>query len=137
MEYFTINEVAKMQNVKKQSVYIRIASKKLKATKNNGKWFIEKNDLQEYEKNKWTREDLTKNNEKVFDIKKNRVSIRYLCQMLNIDPQRVYYLIRKGIIPHERSDSSYVFDLSKINVIKDNIKFRIRKEKMHKIQKSA
>ncbi len=54
-EILSITEAARLNNVTRQAIYVAIKLNKLKAKKEEARWAIHINDLDEYRKNKYSR----------------------------------------------------------------------------------
>ncbi|KPK32510.1 MAG: hypothetical protein AMS24_04030 [Chlamydiae bacterium SM23_39] len=118
-KFFSITEAAKLNNVTRQAVYVAIKQKKLKATKCDGKWMISLNDLEEYKKNKYSREKSLYEGELLFDKEKGYYSINQAAKMLNVPAQKIYYATRVGQLKAFRKGAAWVVKSEDIKEYKE------------------
>jgi len=116
---FSITEAAKMNNVTRQAVYVAIKQKKMKATKCDGRWVIHIDDLEEYKKNKYSREKSIYDGELLFDNEKGVFSINQTAKVLNVPAQKIYYATRVGQLKAYRKGAAWVISIDEINQYKE------------------
>lgn len=112
----SLAEAGKHAGLVRQAIYIAIKKGYLKAIKKEKGWEIDEADLQDYLVNRYNREAKkeTSDGKKVFDFDQGTFSVlgasKFLSQHFEggCDKQRVYYLIRCGVIPAHRIGAAYV-----------------------------
>jgi excisionase family DNA binding protein len=103
----SITEAAKINNVTRQAIYVAIKQNKLKATKKT-RWEIDLNDLENYQKNKYSRTKSVFQGELLFDNTKGYHSINQVAKMLNVPAQKIYYATRVGLMKAVRKGAAWV-----------------------------
>lgn len=103
----SITEAAKINNVTRQAIYVAIKQNKLKATKKT-RWEIDVNDLENYQKNKYSRTKSVFEGELLFDNNKGYHSINQVAKMLNVPAQKIYYATRVGLMKAIRKGAAWV-----------------------------
>jgi excisionase family DNA binding protein len=116
---FTITEAARLNNVTRQAIYVAIKQKKLKATKYDTRWLIRIEDLEEYKKNKYSREKSTFDGELLFDNNKGYYSINQAAKILNVPAQKIYYATRIGQLKASRKGAAWVIYTDEIKSYKE------------------
>lgn len=115
----TIREASIKFQVTVQSFYFAIKNGKLPAKKMNRKWIIEESALQNYRENKYSRDHSTFQGKKKFDEKEGTFSLLKAAEFLQIDYQRLYYLLRSGKVNASRKGCSWVFDKKDLMNLKE------------------
>lgn len=115
----SITEAAKLNNVTRQAIYVAIKHNKLKAKKNDARWTINVQDLEEYKKNKYSRTKSMFKGELLFDNKKGYYSVNQVAKMLGVPAQKVYYVTRSGKMKAHRRGSAWVIHLDDIKKYAD------------------
>lgn len=110
----SITEAAKLNNVTRQAIYVAIKHNKLKAKKDESRWTIHVNDLEEYRKNKYSRAKSMFNGELLFDNKRGYYSVNQTAKMLGVPAQKVYYATRAGKMKAHRKGSAWVIHVEDI-----------------------
>lgn len=123
----SITEAAKINQVTRQAIYVAIKLKKLKAHKNK-RWEINLKDLQEYQKNKYSRTKSTFEGELVFDQKRGLFSIAQVANMLRVPAQKIYYATRVGHLPASRKGAAWVIQNQDIEKYREEYLARKQKE---------
>jgi len=109
----TVKQVAEYREVHPQTIYMAIRRGKLKALKKGKHWLLEHLDVYAYEGLLYNRINTRdEKGNRIFDHKKGLYSPVQLANELAISPQRIYYLIRKRMIPFTRKGAAYVLDIS-------------------------
>jgi excisionase family DNA binding protein len=103
----SITEAAKINNVTRQAIYVAIKQNKLKATKKT-RWEIDLNDLENYQKNKYSRTKSVFQGELLFDNSKGYHSINQVAKLLNVPAQKIYYATRVGLMKAVRKGAAWV-----------------------------
>jgi len=103
----------------KKKMKKNVQGKKLKATKCDGKWMISLNDLEEYKKNKYSREKSLYEGELLFDKEKGYYSINQAAKMLNVPAQKIYYATRVGQLKAFRKGAAWVVKSEDIKEYKE------------------
>lgn len=104
----SITEAAKIHKVTRQAIYVAIKSNKLKAKKDESRWMIDLNDLQDYKKLKYSRTKSVFSGELLFDNKKGYYSVGQVSKMLNVPAQKIYYATRSGYLKAIRKGAAWV-----------------------------
>ena len=117
MEKLTIAEVAAMQGVTRQAVYIAVKAGRLKASKPTAetrKWMIALADVEEYTKNKYSRVNSKYKGELTFDRIKGEYSVSQAAEFLGVATQKLYYATRIGILKATRKGTAWVIHIDDI-----------------------
>jgi excisionase family DNA binding protein len=110
----TITEAAKLNRVTRQAIYVAIKLNKLKATKKTTRWSINLSDLEEYKKNKFSRDKSVFDGRPLYDKSKGEYSVKLAAKELKCTPNRIYYLVNKGRINAIKRGSAWIiFDIDK------------------------
>lgn len=104
----SITEAAKLNKVTRQAIYVAIKLNKLKARKETTRWTIHLDDLEEYRKQKYSREKSMFNGELLFDSTKGYHSVNQVAKMLSVPAQKIYYATRIGLLKAHRKGAAWV-----------------------------
>lgn len=105
----TITEAAKINNVTRQAIYVAIKLNKLKARKDTTRWEIHLDDLEDYRRQKYSREkSIDDKGELIFDKEKGYYSVNQVAAMLQVPPQKIYYATRSGLLKAHRKGAAWV-----------------------------
>jgi excisionase family DNA binding protein len=104
----TITEAAKLNKVTRQAIYVAIKLNKLKAKKDTTRWTINRDDLNEYCKSKYSRSKSMHNGELIFDRNKGYFSVNQAAKMLSVPAQKIYYATRIGALKAHRKGAAWV-----------------------------
>lgn len=107
-EVLSITEAARLNNVTRQAIYVAIKLNKLKAKKEEARWAIHINDLEEYRSNKYSRAKSVFDGELLFDNKRGYFSVNQVARMLGVPPQKIYYATRVGKLKAHRKGAAWV-----------------------------
>ena len=107
-EPITITQASQELNVTRQAVFLAIKMQRLVAFKHDHRWLILKSDLNHYVNNKYSRKLSRREGALIFDRKKGQYSINDVSNILKVDQNRVYYLVRLGKIKTSRSGGNIV-----------------------------
>jgi lipopolysaccharide export LptBFGC system permease protein LptF len=118
-ELLSITKAAKLYHVTSQSISIVIRSKRLNAHKNGHRWFFTQNDWNKYQKSKYDRKYSFREGNPLYDTEK--ISPKILADEMNVKTQRIYYLLRKNMIPYKKNGGAYVINRNEINEFKSLI----------------
>lgn len=110
----SITEAASLNKVTRQAIYVAIKLNKLKASKNESRWTISLNDLEEYKKNKYSRSKSIFKGELLFDQKKGFYSVNQVAKMLDVPAQKIYYATRAGKLKAHRKGSAWVIHVDDV-----------------------
>lgn len=113
-EVLSITEAARLNNVTRQAIYVAIKLNKLKAKKEEARWAIHINDLEEYSSNKYSRTKSVFNGELLFDNKKGYFSVNQVASMLGVPPQKIYYATRVGKLKAHRRGAAWVIHMNDV-----------------------
>ena len=114
----SITEAAKINNVTRQAIYVAIKLKKLKARKENSRWTIDLADLEEYRRNKYSREKSMFDGELIFDHNKGYYSVKQVSDILHVPAQKIYYATRVGLLPASRKGAAWVIHVEDLEKYK-------------------
>lgn len=104
----SITEAARINNVTRQAIYVAIKQKKLKASKDQTRWTIDLEDLEEYRRQKYSRSKSVYNGELLFDNEKGFYSINQVAKVLGVPAQKIYYATRIGMLKASRRGAAWV-----------------------------
>ncbi len=110
----SITEAAKINNVTRQAIYVAIKQKKLKASKDDTRWTIDLEDLENYRKQKYSRSKSMFNGELLFDNHKGYYSVNQVAKMLNVPAQKIYYATRVGLMKAHRKGAAWVVHITDV-----------------------
>ncbi len=110
----SITEAAKINNVTRQAIYVAIKLKKLKARKENSRWTIDLTDLEEYRRNKYSREKSMYEGKLIFDRQRGYFSVKQVADMLKVPAQKIYYATRVGLLPAHRKGAAWVIHVEDV-----------------------
>ena len=127
-KFVSITEAARINKVTRQAIYVAIKLNKLKAKKESTRWEIHLDDLEEYRKNKYSRNKSTYAGELLFDNDKGFHSVRQVADLLEVDPQKIYYETRIGRLESHRKGSAWVIHINDVNEFREK-HFKTRKHK--------
>ena len=114
----SITEAARLNNVTRQAIYVAIKQRKLRATKDATRWTIDLEDLEEYKKNKYSREKSTFEGELLYDNKRGYYSVNQVAKMLNVPAQKIYYATRVGLLKAFRKGAAWVVQIDEVKKYK-------------------
>ncbi len=115
----SITEAAKMHKVTRQAIYVAIKLKKLRAIKDESRWMINLDDLQEYRKNRYSRTKSLYQGELLFDNTKGYFSINQVAKILNVPAQKIYYATRSGYLKATRRGAAWIIHENDLKSYKD------------------
>lgn len=110
----SITEAARINGVTRQAIYVAIKQRKLRAQKDSTRWTIDLDDLEEYRRNKYSREKSTFDGELLFDNKKGFYSVNQVAKMLNVPAQKIYYATRIGMLKASRRGAAWVIHVDDV-----------------------
>ncbi len=116
----SITEAAKINNVTRQAIYVAIKQKKLKAKKENARWVINLEDLEEYRRQKYSRAKSMYDGELLFDRSKGMYSVNQVAELLGVPAQKIYYATRIGLLKASRKGAAWVINESDVKEYKEN-----------------
>lgn len=112
--YLSITEAARLNNVTRQAIYVAIKLNKLKAHKQEARWTIHVDDLEEYRLNKYSRSKSVFDGELLFDNHKGYFSVNQVADMLGVPPQKIYYATRIGKLKAHRKGAAWVIHINDV-----------------------
>lgn len=104
----SITEAARLNKVTRQAIYVAIKQKKLRATKEDTRWTIRLEDLEEYRKNKYNRAKSRFDGALLFDNEKGYYSVNQTAKILDVPAQKIYYATRVGQLKAHRKGAAWV-----------------------------
>lgn len=105
-DIFTIGQASKLMDVTRSAIHIAIKNKRLKADWNKTRWTIKREDLEEYQKSKYSRKNSLFEGEPVFSD--GEYSVIQSAKILNENPQKIYYMVRTGKLKSYRKGCSWI-----------------------------
>lgn len=112
----SISECAEKNNRSRQAIFRAITMKRIRAKKNGGQWVINQNDFEEYEKSKHSRKFSMRDGKPLYTDE--IISPPKLAEICNVDLNRIYFMLRKNVIPHERHRTAYLINKNEAMKIK-------------------
>lgn len=112
--YLTINEIAEYAHVTRQAVYMALHKGLCKGIKHEGCWMITREAYDDYRANRHNRDLRKRHGKALFDIEKGYFSVRQVATILSTSlgrpysMQRLYYLLRRGVLPSKRSGAAWI-----------------------------
>ncbi len=125
MEKISVNEACKYLSCTKSNVYNLVRNKKVIFSYRQGKCgneiIIDFQSLEKYKEKRYSR-DFSKgiDGNFLYDKKKGILNVSECAKELQIPPQRIYYLLRKKIIPFKKNNYSYILSLKDVKNSIDN-----------------
>ena len=112
----SVREAALIHGVEVGAIYIAIAKNRIKARKdpNSGRWEVNRESLEKYRCNKYSRNFSMRNGRLIFDKEQGLYSIAQTVDLLETNAQDIYYQIRKGELKASRSGAAYVLHIDDI-----------------------
>jgi excisionase family DNA binding protein len=104
----SITEAAEISNVTRQAIYVAIKLKKLSAKKENTRWAIHLDDLDDYRKHRYSRTRSMFDGELLFDNMRGYYSVNQVADKLKVPAQKIYYATRAGHIRGARKGAAWV-----------------------------
>ncbi len=123
----SITEAAELSSVTRQAIYVAIKLKKLRANKENTRWTIHMDDLDDYRHHRYSRTRSIFQGELLFDNIKGYYSINQTADILGVPAQKIYYATRAGHIKGTRKGAAWVIQDAEIKRYRDqylNKKFK-------------
>ena len=120
-DLLTVAEAALLMNLKVASIYNAIRIGRLYANKVLGKLCLSHEDIQQYIETKWCSR-YTRRDEKgslIFNQDDGTMSVPECADYLNVTLGKVYYLLRKGVLPYKRLNWTYIIQKSDIDKLKE------------------
>lgn len=111
----SITEAAEISNVTRQAIYVAIKLKKLRARKENARWTIDMEDLEDYRHHRYSRTRSLFAGELLFDNNKGYYSINQVAKKLKVPAQKIYYATRAGHIKGTRKGAAWVIHETELN----------------------
>ena len=112
----SVNEAAKLNHVTTKAIFYAISIQKLKASKIDGRWKVNIDDLRQYQLNKYNRRLSTINGFPL--IKDDEYSIKDVADLLSLSYNHVYYKIKSGKIMASRKRSSWIINKNDLDIYK-------------------
>lgn len=116
----TITEAAEINGVTRQAIYVAIKLKKLKATKEQSRWTISLNDLEDYRASKYSRTKSMYDGKLLFDNKAGYYSVNQVAKMLEVPAQKIYYATRIGLMKAHRKGAAWVIHKNDVEAYRAN-----------------
>ena len=118
----TVDKAARYLKVSRQAIYIALVKKLIKGEKHSNYWLLTKKDLDDYQKNRWSRTNKQYDGEPVYDSQ--NLSVAQASSLLKQPLNFVYSRIRNGKIKAYRKGCSWIVprsELSKFTQLKKEL----------------
>ena len=118
----TVDKAAKYLKVSRQAIYIALVKKLIKGEKQSNRWLLTKKDLDDYQKNRWSRINKQYEGEPVFDS--DNLSVAQASSLIRQPNNFLYARIRNGKIKAYRKGCTWIIpksELSKFTLLKKEI----------------
>lgn len=99
-----------------------IKKKRLKAERIGDRWWIQKEDLFDFWRTKYSRSHSTFEGSLLFDKKKGEYSASEAAKEVRINVQRMYYYLREEKLAYKKRGGAYVIHIQDILAFKDWLK---------------
>lgn len=113
--YITVKDIIEKYDIGKVGLYAAIKKKRLNAikvkdklTNHRFKYFFNEKDVEDYFKNRWSRDFSKVDGKNLYDEKEGRYSVKKVAGKLNTNIARVYFLIYSGKLKCYRVKGQYV-----------------------------
>lgn len=126
-QLISVNQACIRYGVSRQAIFLCIHNKRLKAKKVNGKWLFTVQAWNDYTNSKYHRKFSIRDGKKIYDADEGRLSPSMVAEHFGLDKQKLYYLLRKGIIPHKRLGAAYIISRQDVWNNLEKIKKKSRK----------
>jgi excisionase family DNA binding protein len=115
----SVSEAARIKKVTRQAIYLAIRVKRLRAYRHGDTWKIFLVDLDEYDKQRYSRATSTVNGELIFDESKGYISMEKASEMVGVQKQKLYYAARTGKLKAIRKRNSWVIKVEDLLLYQD------------------
>lgn len=115
-KYLPLKAIAEYGHVKTGSITTAIKHKKLKGHYRNGRWYVSKEDYDQYRLNRHSKLHAKHDGKKIFDMRKGHLSVEHVakacCIALGNDfsNRRILYYIKTGHLRAEKKGTVWVID---------------------------
>lgn len=106
--YITLREACKMMKVTRQAVALAFKKGRLTKYKKDNRIYLDRNNVQEYLDNKYSRKIALYNGELLYDPAKGECSVQDAAHKLGLSAQKLYYAIRRGRLNHTKKGGQIV-----------------------------
>ena len=121
-DILTMREAAKLSKCTISAISASIKKKRLRAKKENDRWYIQKEDLDHYHRTRHSRQYSTYQGKPLYDKTKGEYSAVETAKLLNTNTQMIYYHLRMGRLPYKKRRASYVIQVEDINRLRKELK---------------
>ncbi len=118
---FTVKEAAQVNETTCQAIYNAIKKNHLKAYKDGTKMMVERSDLEEYRKMKYSRKKTKVAGKLVFNNEKGFYSINQAANEVGIPAPNLYYAIKRGLLKAKRAGALWVLYLPDVLEYKEKL----------------
>lgn len=108
MSFMTIQEAAKYLQKTVQAVNQAAQRGTLQTQKIGGRRYTTLEWLSDYEKNKWRINNILRDGKRLFDNEKGKYTVKQAAEKIGVSVQRVYHMIRIGMLTSHRSGDYHV-----------------------------
>ena len=117
----SMKQAAKLSKCTVGAIFLAIKNKRLKATREGLRWWIQKEDLVSYRKNKYSRMRSIYQGKPLFDKEKGEYSITEAAKELGITVAMAYHYVRCKRFPFTRKGVSYVIQIEDVKRFKEEL----------------
>ena len=116
----SITQVANQFKKSRQAVYVALKKKKFSCFNEEGEWKISLDDYISYLNSRYDRTFSKRNDGSlVFDKSQGFYSAKEAAHYLNLGLQKIYYYLRRGMIPSRRYKSAWLIHIDDLNNCKN------------------
>ena len=105
---YTLTQLANEHCMTRTAIYQAIYKGRLNAQKKNRKWLITPEDFDAYRATKYSREFSKFNGKPLYQSEHQELSVRQAAKYFGKKDADIYYLVRKGRIPHEKRGAAFI-----------------------------
>lgn len=107
-QLLSLTDAARKYHVTRQAVYRAIDKGLVPAYKHKNQWRLYEKDYDEFRANKYNRCKSKFNGKLLYDPINKELSPRQVAKMFGKNEQQIYYMIKKGRLPHERRGAAVI-----------------------------
>ncbi len=122
-DWITITEAATFCGLTRQSVWKCIKMGLLKAVRESRTWYTTKQWLEDYQAQKYSRLKKKIDGVKLFDFTEGRLTAKQAADLVGLDYQRMYYLLRIGVIPGDKVGGQWLIRSKDIKAHAEQLRF--------------
>ncbi len=117
-DYLTLSEAAKLHEVGRGAIFAAIKCGRLKGELIDGRWRIKYEDLEEYERKLFIRENTSSYNGRKMYEKGRAYSVKQVAKDMGCTKLHIYYLLKRGELKYEKLGGQLVISQESIDQFK-------------------